>query len=825
MIQELLPHQLCRACDPASLGFQSTGELPVVPDIIGQPRATHAIEFGIEIDSPGFNIFVLGPGGTGRTTTIQRFLEQKTATGPVPNDWVYVNNFADAYKPRAIPLPPGKGSELRADMQALVARLTTDLPRAFETEEYAQASTRITREFEAARDDEFVKLQREAESRGFAVGQTATGLMLVPVIDGKPAGEDVIAQLPADQQEKLDAARRDLEDALGAVLRTVREHEKTAKAQEIELDRRVAGSAIGHRIDELATKYAAFDEIVLYLEEVRRDIIGRAPDWKSGGAAQPQEQGGAEQPASQPEGPQLPTLTRYQVNLFVDNSRRKGSPVIVESNPTFTNLLGRVEHDVKFGGTTTDFTMLRAGSLHVANGGYLVLRAKDLLEDDAAYAALKRALSNSVVTIEEPGAQMQLLTTVTLDPEPIPLDVKVILLGSPSLYYTLYSVDEDFRKLFKVKADFAGDMERTPENEKDYARFVRARTADEKLREFDAGGVAAIVEYGSRLAEDQTRLSTRFGDVADVIREASYWAGKAGHACAGAEDVHRAVDEWTYRSNQIEERVQTTIADGTIMIETQGMAVGQVNGLSVSTLGDYVFGQPSRITARTFVGRAGVVAVEREVRLSGRIHNKGVMILAGYLGGQYATERPLTLSASLSFEQVYNEVDGDSASSTELYAVLSSLSDLPIKQAIAVTGSVNQRGQVQPIGGATHKIEGFFNACKARGLTGEQGVVIPCQNVKNLMLRPEIVAACAAGQFRVWAVETIDEGIELLTGVPAGRRDETGRFPEGTVHGRAEARLKQMAQGLDKIGQGNGKKEVETPKTESLAGGPEEKKA
>ena len=807
MPQELSPSQLRRMCDPTGFTFRSTAELPVAADIIGQPRATHAIEFGIDIESPGFNIFVLGPGGTGRTTTIQRFLELKAAAEPAPSDWVYVNNFLDPYKPRAIFLPPGKGSEFRADMQSLVAHLQTDMPRAFETEEYEQARIQIGRVFEEARDTEFARLGELAQSRGFAVGQTAAGLIIAPVINGQPADPEAIAKLPAQQQQQLEATRRDLEDELTDVLRVVRERDKEAKAKLLDLDKKVASFNAGHLLDDLEKKYAGFAEVLLYLGEVRHDIIEHAQEWKGDSASSPDEE--TEQPpaplpsAPPSDGAGLSPVARYQVNLLVDNSRRQGAPVVVESNPTFTNLMGRIEHDVRYGGTTTDFSMLRAGALHVANGGYLVLRAQDLLEDEASYKALKRALTNGEISIEEPGAQMRLLTTVSIAPEPIPLDLKVVLLGSPQLYYALYSADEDLQKLFKVKADFASDMERTPENEKSYALFVRARVEEEKLRDFDPTGVAAIVEHGSRLAEDQTRLTTRFGDLTDMIREASYWAGKASHALVSADDVQRAVSEWTYRSNQIQELTQKEITEGTIMVDVAGATVGQVNGLSISTLGDYSFGQPSRITARTYMGRSGVVAIEREVKLSGPIHNKGVLILAGYLGGQYALDKPLTLSASLSFEQMYNEVEGDSASSTELYAILSSLSGLPIQQSIAVTGSVNQRGEVQPIGGAQHKIEGFFHVCKARGLTGPQGVMIPHQNVKNLMLSHEVVQACAENKFHVWPVRTIDEGIELLTGVPAGQRDEKGQFPAGTVHARVEARLKALAEGIEKFGKAN----------------------
>jgi len=539
MIQELAPHQLRRACDPAGFSFQSTADLPVVPDIIGQPRATRAIEFGIDIASPGFNIFVLGPGGTGRATTIQRFLEQKAATGPVPPDWVYVNNFAEPYKPRAIFMPPGRGGELRADMQSLVLRLQTDMPRAFETKEYEEARTRIEREFEEARDAEFARLGKLAAGQGFALGQTPAGLLIAPIINGqspggdlRPADPSAIAQLPAEQQEKLEAARRQVEDALADALRAVRERDKATKARLLDLDRQVASFAAGHLLDDLEIKYASFDEVVLYLQEVRRDIIEHAQDWKGRGTSD--EETPTSAPLAQPDAVEPHPLRRYQVNLLVDNSRRRGAPVVVEPNPTFANLMGRIEHDVKFGSTFTDFTMLRAGALHAANGGYLVMHARDLLDDETAYHALKRALDSGAVTIEEPGAQMRLLTTVTLEPEPIPLDIKVILLGSPSLYYALYAMDEDFQKLFKVKADFDFEMERTPGNERDYALFVRTRVADEQLRDFDPTGVAAIVECGSRLAEDQTKLTTRFGDVADIIREASYWAGKPSSNVAAA---------------------------------------------------------------------------------------------------------------------------------------------------------------------------------------------------------------------------------------------------------------------------------------------------
>ncbi len=796
-IIQLDPDQLGRRCDPARFTFNSTAELPLNPDIIGQPRAARAIEFGIDMDGPGFNIFVLGPSGSGRVTTIKRFLAQRAAAGQVPHDWVYVHNFVQPRKPRAICLKAGLGKALAEDMNQLTFRLQTELPRAFETKEYENTRAGITRALEQARTEQFAKVDEPARQKGLALVQTPSGLLIAPIIDGQLAEPDTIAQLPAEQRQQLAAARAELEDALSDAVRVVREQDKVSRAKLEELDRQVAAFAIGHMIDELELKYTQWPEVSEYLEEVRQDIIAHVAEFKVQAIASENEEGSAALAIADPS-----PFARYLVNVLVDNSAQAGAPVVIELNPTFGNLMGRIEHEVRFGGMVTDFTMLRAGSLHRANGGYLVIRARDLLEDGDSYEALKRALRNGAAGIEERGAQTGVVSTMTLEPEPIPLDVKVVLWGGASLYYSLYAADEDFRKLFKVRADFGADMARTPENEAAYASFIRARCAEEGLRDFDASGVAALVELGSRLAEDQNKLSAQFGDVADIAREASYWAGQLGQALVNAQAVQRALSEWRYRSNQAEEELRQQMLDGTLMVDTSGAVVGQVNGLTVTSLGDYAFGQPSRITARTFVGRAGLVAIEREVRMSGRIHNKGVLILQGYMGGKYAVERPLTLSASLGFEQLYSEVEGDSAASAELYALLSSLADLPVKQSIAVTGSVNQRGEIQPVGSVHYKIEGFFDLCAARGLTGDQGVMIPHQNVRNLMLRADVVQAVAEGKFNVWAVHTVDEGIELLTGAPAGERETDGRYPPESVHARVEAKLKQLAECTEKKGEG-----------------------
>lgn len=787
MTQELTPDQLRRVCDPGCFSFETTDELPLTSEIIGQPRAARAIEFGLDIQGPGYNIFVLGPGGTGRTTTIQRFLAQRAVQQPVPNDWVYVHNFRAPRQPRAIRLPPGLGARFQDDMAALVAELRQAIPQAFETETYRKDRSRIQQDFQAAQEGLLKELEAQARERGFAVLRAATGLALMPVKDGQPVPPEAIQQLPAKEQKRLAAARQELEGAVVETIHRLREREREAREAVRRLDRDVAAYTVSHAVDELKARYADQEEVGEYLEDVQKDIVERVEEFK--GEEQAPSKGGA-----------LPAhpFQRYLVNLLVDSSGLQGAPVVVEPNPTYHNLNGRIEHEVRFGTAVTDFTMLRAGALHRANGGYLVLRARDVLAAPLAWQALKRALADNVIRLEEQGTAM--ISAVTLDPEPIPLEVKVILLGSPTLYTYLYAVDEDFRKLFKVKADFSTDMKRTPEHEHLYALFIRARCEEEGLRPFDRTGVARVVEHGSRLAEDQDRLSVRFGEIADLLREVDYWAGEAGRERATAEDVERAIVERTYRTDRVEEEVRRIIAEGTLIIATEGEVVGQVNGLALSAVGEHVFGRPTRITARTYVGRSGVVDIQREVKLSGPAHGKGVLTLAGYLGGQYATEQPLTLSASLGFEQTYDEIHGDSASLAELYALLSSLAALPARQGLAVTGSVDQQGQVQPVGGVTRKIEGFFQVCRERGLTGEQGVIIPAANRRNLMLREEVVQAVAEGKFHIYPIATVDEGIELLMGIPAGERDEEGKFPPDTLHARALARLKELAEGMEKGG-------------------------
>jgi lon-related putative ATP-dependent protease len=600
-----------------------------------------------------------------------------------------------------------------------------------------------------------------------------------------------------------------LQDRLEATTRQAREIERDVRGQMEELDRSTISFAIGHPFEELLEQYSGNEDMEGFLQAVRDDVIENREFFKR---SQEEDEGPQRLLGAALFGRSRSPLERYRVNVLVDNSGLQGAPVVIETNPTYHNLLGRIEHKAEFGALTTDYSMVKDGALHRANGGYLIIDAKTLLSKPFAYDALKRSLRTEEVKIEELSQQYSAMTFVGLAPEPIPLCIKVVLIGDPYTYYLLYTLDDEFQKLFKVRADFGGEMDRSRENVKRYAQFMHSRCEEEGLRDCDLSAVARIVEYGSRLASDQKKLTTQFADIADLIRESDYWAGRNGNGRMTAQDVQKAIDERIYRSNRVEERIREEIERDTLLVDTTGEVVGQVNGLSIIHVGDYMFGRPSRITARTYLGQSGVVNIEREAKMSGRIHDKGVMILSGYLGGKYAGDKPLSLSASLTFEQLYEGVEGDSASSAELFALLSSLSELPIRQDIAVTGSVDQRGEIQPIGGVNQKIEGFYKVCAARGLTGEQGVMIPTRNVEDLMLQDEVVSAVAAGRFHVYPISSIDQGISLLTGVEAGERDQEGRFPEGTLNYLVDERLRDMALQLKRFArtaetEGEGEKE------------------
>jgi len=791
----LPPEALRRTCDPASFDFETTAALPALQEVLGQPRAVAALEFGAGIASHGFNLFALGVPGSGKTTLIRGYLERRAAGLPAPPDLCYVNNFADPRRPVPLRLPPGMAVELKKDVAALIDELKTAIPRAFEAKEYIAQRDQIVRELEERRREELARMEQRVTASGLQLVKTPGGLMLVPAADGRPMTDQEIEALSAERKEQLLAARQFLEREIEERARSIRELEKGARDALQALDTDTAAFAARHVMEDLRARYREQNAVLEFLEALQSDIISHADDFRKGKEAEAQTP-----PVPSPTGPPPlmaePLSSRYAVNVPVDNSALAGAPVVVESNPTYHNLTGRIEHQATWTGAVTHFTMIKPGALHRANGGYLMIPARECLLNPFAWEGLKRALKDRMLRIEELGAQLSLISTVTLDPGPVPLDVKVVLTGSPLLYYLLYAYDEDFQKLFKVKAEFTTHMERTPDAERAYALFVATITEQERFLPFDRGAVARVVEYGSRAAADQDKLSTRFGDIADLIREAAHRAAQNAHQTVTAQDVRAAEEARRFRDSLMEERMREAILKGTVLVDTEGAAAGRINGLTVLSLGDYAFGSPARLTATVGPGRRGVVSIEREVELSGPIHGKGVLILSGYLLRQYGQSAPLSLSASLVFEQSYGMVEGDSASLAELCVLLSAISGAPLRQDIAVTGSVNQHGEVQPVGGVTEKIEGFFEVCRARGFTGTQGVLVPEPNRRHIQLRDEVVEAVRAGQFHVWTARTVNEALELLTGTPAGVSEDGGRFPEGSLHRTVADQLQRYAETL-----------------------------
>lgn len=792
MPEKLKSEELYRVCDPKIFSFNTTEDLPEFKETIGQERAMNAIDFGLSLNNVGYNIFVLGEYGTGKMTTVRAFLSQKAQEEPVPPDWCYVYNFRDPDVPLAISLDPGMAVAFQKDMEEMLKILKTEIPKIFESKEYEKQKNKLIEESQKKQRDIFSKLEEEANQKGFAVRKTIGGLIIIPIKKtGEPLTEEEYELIDEKTRKKIDEIGKVLQEKLNDVVRLIRENEKEIKESLKKLEKEAALTAVGHLIDELKNKYKKNEKIISYLEDVKEDILEHLDDFKA------QE----EQPAQLPF-MKLPktesNFTRYKVNVLVNNKDCKGAPCIFESNPTYYNLFGRIEHKIQFGIAITDFSMIKAGSLHKANGGYIVINALDLLRNLFAYDALKRAVKNQELKIEDVWEQYRLISTTTLKPEPIPLNIKVILVGNPYLYYLLYILDEDYRELFKVKADFENVMDRTEVNMNKYAAFISSICRDEKLLPFDRTGVARVIEAGSRLAENQNKLSLKFSDIADLIREASYWASKLNSRVVSSEHVQRAIREKVYRSNRIEERLREMVLDGTIIVDTSGEKVGQVNGLAIIDLGDYRFGKPSRITARTYAGKAGVVNIERETKMSGRIHEKAILIITNYLGSRYATKKPISLSASITFEQLYEMVEGDSASCAELYALLSSIAEIPLKQNIAVTGSMDQNGTVQPVGGINEKIEGFFDLCKLNGLDGSHGVIIPKRNVKNLMLKEEVVEAVKKGNFSIYPIQQVDEGLEIITGMPVGELKEDGTYSEGTINYLVVKRLTQISEAIEK---------------------------
>jgi lon-related putative ATP-dependent protease len=783
--KSLSPEQVRVICDPGWLNFDTTADVPPIEGIIGQDRAARAIEFGLQIDQDGYNIYVSGIPGSGRTTSVESAVREIAKKRPVPDDWCYVYNFKEPDSPKCLRFPPGKAVIFRDDMETFVEELKIELPKAFEGKAYDEQKNLIIRKFQKEKEEIIREIEERAKNASFALKRASSGFVFVPLVEGKPLTDEDMEKLTEESRKEIKMKEEILVSELSEAFRKIRQADRSLREEIQKIEYETTLFTVSPRINELKEKYAEFPDVIEYLEEVQRDIIENPSEFEE--KKDIEILPGLKSPVKEN------NLFKYKVNVFIDNSKTQGAPVVRETQSTYYNLTGRIEYRPALGAMLTDFTMIKPGALHKANGGYLILHILDVLRNYYAWEALKRTIKNKDIRIEDINEQFRIINTPTLKPQPIPANVKIILIGSPMIYYILYTYDEDFEKLFKVRADFSSIMDRNIEGVRQYAEFISRRVKEDKLKEFDKNAVAKIVEYGSRIVEDQKKLSTRFMEITDLLREANHWANIDSSEIVRQQHVQKAIEEKIYRSNLIEKRIEELMKDGIIMVDTDGEAVGQVNGLSVLSLGDYQFGKPSRITASVSIGKGGPIHIDREVKMSGTIHNKGFLILKGLFAEKFGRNFPLSFSATLCFEQVYEEIEGDSASSTEYYGLISGISEIPIKQGIAVTGSINQKGEVQPIGGVNEKIEGYYSICKIMGLTGNQGVIIPEKNSTHLMLKEEVVQAIQDGKFNVWAVKDVDEGIEILTGMPAGKIQEDGTYPEGTVNYVVSQKLMELA--------------------------------
>ncbi len=784
---EVPPEKLNAKCDPESLGFETTLEVVPLEGMIGQERALSALELALNMKEPGFNLFASGPAGTGRSTALASHIEQVAGRQPSPPDWGYLYNFHDHSQPQPVSLPCGSMRLLALDMDELVDTVRRDIPRAFESDEYTERVEAVMQDLQAKRQEATDALDKAAVASGFTLRFTQAGITSFPVKDGQPLSEADYAALSDSEKEAIQEQATQLQLLINRTLADIRRLGKAGQEETRQVDREIVRFTLAPIIDELQEKYSDYPDIVAYLDQVETDMVNNLEVFKP------------RDPSPIPLGPPPPEddlFVRYRVNNLVDNTTCDHAPVVFEQNPTYYNLFGRIDYRARMGTLVTDHTMVKGGAIHEANGGFLVLQAHELLTNPFSWQTLKRTLRTGEVRIENMGEQYSPIPTSTLRPKPVPVNTKIVIIGTPEILRLLQTLDENFHRNFKVAAYFDTVMDRTPENIAKYAAFVADRSRDQNLMPFHKTALARIIDYSSRLAEHQNKLTTKLMEVVDILTEANYWANAANSRIVMGGHVEKAIEQRRYRSGLVEDRYRELIEEGTIFIPTDGEAIGQVNGLAVLSFGEVLFGRPSRITARVSLGRGQLVNVERETKLSGRIHDKGFMVLSGYLRGKYGGDKPLSLNASIGFEQSYSEVDGDSASSTELYALLSAISGVPIAQGIAVTGSVDQNGNVQAIGGATQKIEGFFEVCKARELTNRQGVLVPRDNLQHLTLNDEVVAAVEEGRFHVYGVSTIDEGIEVLTGLPAGERQEDGAYLEGTVHNLVEKRLREMTQAV-----------------------------
>lgn len=788
MQRELSYTELKNGCSADDFSFCSTTELEPLEGIIGQDRAVKAFDFGLHVKIKGYNIYMSGPSGTGKTTYAKASTERLAATEDVPLDWCYVYNFQNPRSPLALSFPAGKGRKFRDDMSELVQLFQTELQKVFRTEDYEKQKTELLRGFDEKRDALMDQMSKEAAENDFQVKTTNSGIYFMPVVDGKPVGEEEYDDLAEDVKDVIEKNSQIVQEKASAIMRDIRELDKESKWCVDQLDYKVGMFAIGHHVSAVQEKYEQNEKAVAYINAVKEDVLENISQFFE------DEEDGEEGLASllpmlskkQPEDVTL----KYKVNLIVDNSETEGAPVVTTFNPTYYNLVGEVEYDSEFGNLTTDFMKIKSGLFHKANGGYLIVQAQDILSAPQAWEALRRVIKTKEINMDAIREQLGTVVAPTLKPEPIPANIKIIMIGSSYYYELLSTYDEEFDKFFKIRADFDYEMPRSQENMLKIAQFIKGFTMREKTMDFDVSAVCAVVEYSSRAAERQNKLSTRFNHLAEILGEAAAWAKLDGAEMVTAKHVQKTIVEKEDRLRLYEEKLDEMLEENVIMIDVDGAEVGQINGLAVLDMGSYAFGNPSRITATTYVGKSGIVNIEKEARMSGQTHDKGVQIITGYLGQTYAQKFPLSLSCRVCFEQNYNGIDGDSASSTELYCILSSLAELPIRQDLAVTGSVNQKGEIQAIGGVTYKIEGFFDLCKKRGLTGKQGVIIPVSNIRDLVLKDEVVEAVKEGVFHIYPISTIDEGIALLMSTPAGEKDEKGEYPPDSVHGKVMAKLK-----------------------------------
>ncbi|MDA2918533.1 AAA family ATPase [Desulfobacterota bacterium AH_259_B03_O07] len=784
--------------DLSKLKFKTTEELVPCREFIGQERPYRAIHLGLGMEHGGYNIFLAGPPGVGKKSIIKDLLTKIAKDKPTPADWCYVSNMNDPNEPKAIRFPTGMGKVFKKDMEELLDLMKTQIPKAFERKEFEEQKQNIMNEFQRNKNDIFDELQKKASHEQMQLQFAPTGIITIPLFREKPISQEDYNKLDEIKKEETRKRKEKVEEEVAKSIKEARKLEKKAMERVKELENKVALFAVRDILDTIREKYNSHPDVIDYLDMVQKHMLEHIENFLPDSARET----AAPVPFKIPQ--QQPTFTEYKVNVFIDNSNTKGAPLLFETNPTYINLFGSIEKESRFGVLVTDFTMIHAGSIAKANGGYLVVDVLDVLKYPFVWDSLKKVLENQELSIEDVYQQYGLMTTVGLRPEPIKLNLKVIMTGSTYLYHLLYNYDEDFKKLFKVKADFDSVVEIRDDVLSQYACSIKTICDNDNLNQFDRSAVEAVLEHSSRLAGDRNKLSVDFGTISKIVREASYWSGVDGNCkYVKRNHVEKAIEEKVNRSNLIEEKIQELITKGMILVDISGEVVGQINGLAVYNLGDYSFGKPSRITCETYMGMEGVISIERQAKLSGNIHDKGVLILSGYIGTKYAQKKPLSLSATLAFEQSYEMVEGDSASAAELIAIISSLSGIPIKQCLSITGSVNQKGQIQPIGGVNEKVEGYYHVCKELGLTGEQGVLIPHQNKRNLMLKKEVVQSIKDGKFHIYTIETVDQAIEILTGKEAGVRKADGRFKKGTVNSLVDNRLVELAEDYRKFARRN----------------------